>query len=373
MHKDLQKKFLKFHQTIKLDFDDNAKLREKRDLLLKELKEWLDKQAVENKTEKIVFHSFNQGSYAMGIGVEPLPGEDYDIDVAIVYHFPKGAFEPIVVKTWIYLALNKGNRTVLYKRPCMRVQYHKNGEESFHVDFASYSGVDYNEDKKSYPARGVPHDKDSQLWENSDSQVLIKFFHDKYSGDEHRQFVRVIRGLKRWKDFNFSASGTNRPIGIGITACAMSWFSPTKEWGDGKWEYNDCKALRRLVRSMLDSFQNYWAVEKRAFVRRLKIHLPVLPGNDLFEKMTDTQMGTFEEKLKRLLNSLDKALDEENLTKACKILKYEFGDDFPVPEETEAKNIGTAQRAGILSIGSSLSEFKLPVIDRGGSYGKNQN
>ena len=370
MHKDLQKKFLDFHQAIKLDFDDKAALQEKRDLLLKELKEWLDKQAEEKKTEKITFHSFNQGSYAMGTGIKPLDGEDYDIDVAIVYHFARGAYTPMEVKTWIYLALNKGNRTVLYKRPCMRTQYHKNGEESMHVDFASYSGADWNEDQKSYLARGVPHDKSSQFYENSEPKALLNIFNGKYSGDDHRQFIRVIRDKKRWKDVNFSSIGTNRPIGIGITACAMNWFSPTKDWVDGKWEYNDCKALRRLVRSMLDNFQAYWSEEKETFVRRLKVYLPVPPGNDLFEKMTDAQMKDFENKLKRLLDALDKALDEEDLKKACKILRDEFGDDFPVPETSEAKSIGAAQTAGTLVLGSTSTNYKTPVANVGGSHGK---
>ena len=66
----LQDAFLEFHDNIKLD-DENETLREKRDILLKVLKDHISDEAASYST-------FNQGSYAMGTGIKPDNG-DYDI------------------------------------------------------------------------------------------------------------------------------------------------------------------------------------------------------------------------------------------------------------------------------------------------------
>ena len=64
----IQKDFEDFHSKIKLDEnDENAKLREKRDTLIKELREKLP-------NDVLSFSEFHQGSYSMNIGVVPLDG-----------------------------------------------------------------------------------------------------------------------------------------------------------------------------------------------------------------------------------------------------------------------------------------------------------
>ena len=59
----LQKEFIDFHNEIKLD-DENQILRDKRDILLKKLKENISDDAE-------TYTTFNQGSYAIGTGVKP--------------------------------------------------------------------------------------------------------------------------------------------------------------------------------------------------------------------------------------------------------------------------------------------------------------
>lgn len=75
---DIQKQFVKFHDLIKLDFDSNKPLREKRDLLLEDLRLGLKKMFPENTP---TFDPFNQGSYDIGTGIEPIDEGDYDIDL----------------------------------------------------------------------------------------------------------------------------------------------------------------------------------------------------------------------------------------------------------------------------------------------------
>lgn len=119
----LQKQFLKFHDKIKIDFKDNKPLRDKRNLIIRNLREGLKKKYPENTP---TFSPFNQGSYDLATGVKPLKGEDYDIDVGIVFDISKKRTEPVELKQEIHEILNVyAKRNVEIMRPCVRVQYHK--------------------------------------------------------------------------------------------------------------------------------------------------------------------------------------------------------------------------------------------------------
>lgn len=324
----VQTYFNKFHDTIRRSYDDDSILREKRDLLLAELREGLRRHALAAGVKIPRYDWFNQGSYAMGTGIEPLSGEDYDIDVGLIFHLSKADYLPVQVKKWVYEALNSGNRTVEYKRPCVRVQYHRRGEVAYHVDFAVYSGKDYNWDKQTYLAKGFVGSKpEYKKWEPSEPHRLIEIFRHIFQGDEEsrNQFIRVIRFLKRWKDVNFSAEGSERPTGVAITACAMNWFQvePVYNLSDGKRYYDDLTALKNLAQSIIYQF-GYWNT-------RISVHLPVPPRNDLFEKMSDRQMGNFKSKLEVLVDVLTKVAAASDTASACASLRRVFGDDFPTP------------------------------------------
>jgi hypothetical protein len=86
----LQSQFNKFHDAIKIDFDGNQPLRDKRDLIVKNLRDGLKKIFYPNYPP--TFSSFNQGSYDLHTGVEALSGEDYDIDVGIIFNFSKSEY-----------------------------------------------------------------------------------------------------------------------------------------------------------------------------------------------------------------------------------------------------------------------------------------
>lgn len=322
----VQTYFNKFHETIRRSYDDNDILREKRDLLLGNLRDGLRSYA-QNRNIKIPrYDPFNQGSYAMGTGVEPCPGEDYDIDVGLRFHISKDDYSPIEVKIWVYNALQFGNRTVEYRRPCVRVQYHISGEDAYHVDFAVYSDKGYNWDNQTYLAKGLAGSQpENQFWEVAEPNGLIEIFRRKFAnqGDQD-QFRRVIRFLKRWKDVNFSADGNGRPTGIAMTACAMNWFQvkTVYNFDDGKHHYADLAALKILAESILNQFD---------FRTRMSVQLPVPPHNDLFEKMSDMQMQNFKIKLVGLTSVLDEAEKAPTPFVACRKLQHVFGDDFPLP------------------------------------------
>lgn len=88
----IQSQFEEFHTNIKLDDDDHgAKLREKRETLVSNLRA--------NLAEGVPsFTYFNQGSYAMNTGKKPKDG-NYDIDVGLKFDCKRDKYkDPVELK-----------------------------------------------------------------------------------------------------------------------------------------------------------------------------------------------------------------------------------------------------------------------------------
>ena len=343
----LQLYFEKFHDAIKMD-DENVILREKRDILITKLRDRLQ----EICEDPPAFVEFNKGGYAMNLGIKPLNG-DYDIDVGLDFQISKNDYpDPVVVKQWVYDALYGHTDDVKIKKPCVTVQYHQDDEPLYHVDFAIYArdGSSTN----IYLARGKPTSpEDQKKWEIDDPIGLIELIRGRFTDkNDRKQFRRVIRDLKRWKDVKFSSDGHSAPIGVGLAVCSYYWFSVSKILTDPvkmSYQYNDLDAMLNLVNAMIGGFTAV-STHNEKTLYRLKSDLPVQPYNDLFLKMTDTQMTDFKEKLEMLRDALIAAHDETDPRDACIILRRQFGDDFPVPELEE-----TAQKRGPAIISSSSS------------------
>lgn len=326
----LQKSFRDFHENIKLNnLDENQKLREKRDIVLEKLRE---RKASSTPT----FDPFNQGSYAMGTGIEPLEKGDYDIDVGLKFHISKKDYlDPVEVKQWVHDALYGHTQRVECRRPCVTVFYLRHDEPIYHVDLAIYSEPSY-EGGPLYLAKGKLHSRyEERIWEQSEPQKLIELVKNQFGDTEDReQFRRVIRYLKRWKDVQFSetASGKAAPIGIGITVAAYHWFKIRKSVDvfTDKVTYDDAHALKVFVNTLIGQFENVYFDGE--WTQRLCVKLPVAPYCDLFEKMTNSHMVFFKKKLERLLETLREVGNEPDLHYACQQLRDVFGRDFPLPK-----------------------------------------
>lgn len=344
MSKIVQTQFIKFHEGIKLiDTEDNETLREKRNMLIKEIEAYLKKKSEDEDKALITFSSVNQGSYSMGTGIKPLADQDYDIDIALLFIISKDYYTPVEVKKWIYEALSKYPRTVEYKKPCVRVQYQKDGESTFHVDLACYANA--NSDNKTYISKGKPTSTNADKeWEISEPKELKSKINGKYSDtSEKQQFKRAIRYLKRWKDFKIKNTVDGKPTGIALSALAYNGFNPEieKDSFTGEKTENDLYATLNLVKYILDQFDIFDSIS---------VYLPVPPHNDLFEKMKKNEKQTtkLKEKLKDLHADLVKAKDETDPVEACKILNKQFGDDFPIPPKET-----TGQKRNLAVVGST--------------------
>lgn len=343
----IQKELEEFDAKIKLNrFDENKVLREKRDIVLDKLRDKFAKMRNDGKAVPR-FEHFNQGSYEMGTGIQPVQG-DYDIDVGLRFNCSTEAYKnPVDLKHLVADALEEHTELgTVIRRSCVTVNYKKDGEQTFHVDLAVYAYDDPDSSvKKLHLAKGKEGagEKD-RWWERSDPIGLASWVESRFSEEnERRQFLRVVRLLKRWKSKRFETAGTNSPHGIGLTIIAGRLFAPkvTKDEVAKTETFDDLEAMRGLVTQMLS---NFYAVGKRedgSTLYRLKALLPVEPGKDVFEKMTDGQMTTLRERLEQFQKRMDVATNEADPVEACREMSKEFGNEFPVPEKEE-----TADRRG---------------------------
>lgn len=350
----IQTQMMQFHETIKLKrFEENAILLEKRQIILDRLDDGLKKIFANKNLQPPSYEWFGQGSYAMGTGVKPLEG-NYDIDVGICFKIAKADYpDPVKVKEWVLEALKNLTSWVEIRRPCVTVFYQRNREPIYHVDLAIYSDSECNPDDKMYLAKGKQNSSSEyRIWQEADPQGLMDLIKNYFQDNEdEKQFRRIIRYLKRWKDLKFSSDGNAAPIGIGITVAAYHWFIPKRSIDpfNSQRKYDDLDALGCFVQAMISRFQPKYADGN--WYERLEVKLPVAPYCDLFEKMTDSQMTTFKEKLFTLLASIHEAQEKADPIEACKLLHDEqFGEDFPVPDRPST---GQKRPPAIVSSSSS--------------------
>lgn len=100
----LDKLFKKFNETITISSSKKDSLRASRDALRNDIENWF----VDHDKQKPIFHG--QGSYAMKTLINPLFGEDYDIDDGIYIHGYENQDiskwpQPSTVHSWIKSAV----------------------------------------------------------------------------------------------------------------------------------------------------------------------------------------------------------------------------------------------------------------------------
>lgn len=332
----IQQHFQAFHDLIKLDDDDEkAKLREKRETLLKTLRASLGDDVP-------AFENFNQGSYSMHTGVVPLAG-NYDIDVGLVFDCSRDTYpDSVELKKKVRDALDSKGRTVLIRRPCVTVNYMRDGETDYHVDLAIYVK---RADGKLDLAKGKENSgRELRIWEASDPKGLTEAICNAFTKEEDlAQYRRCIRYLKSWRNVQFANGGA--PRSIALTVAALHWFKPRME-SSGR--PGDLLAMLDWVSAILSNFT--YASTEEGVHERLQVTLPVQPRNDLMAGMTKAQMAAFKSKLEALRDALRKAYGEDLPEDACKLLNKQFGDDFKVPEKSE-----TARKVAPAVVGTGHS------------------
>lgn len=348
----IQKYFKEFNKKIKMDYDVKNELKDKRDILLGILR---------NADELPAFTEYNQGSYSMYLGVEPLDKE-YDIDVGLRFHTDCSNYEPMDLKDKIYELLKDHTEYgAKIKKPCITVTYKEDGEAAYHVDLVVYTYEDKDDTSSQlFLARGKNSESDETYWEKSDPVGLVNYVNDKYNGDEFKddreQFRRVIRYLKRWKNRRFSSSGNAEPPSIGITLIAVDKFESSKNYDylEEKYVYDDLDAVLNFAKEIKNLFTIKGISDSGRVLYNIEYYIPATlkfeTDTNIFKKMSDNYMTDFKEKIDSLVTDLENVKNETDEVEQCEKLRKIFGDDFPVPEK---KNAAKQQRNCIPPVSSS--------------------
>lgn len=337
---DLQKQFLEFHDAIKLGtYEENGFLREKRDLIIDKLKSKLAERKDDGYPQ--YERSFNQGSYALNTGIQPIKDGDYDIDVGVLLDCHKEDYKPVELKELVADCIKHNNRTVEVSRSCVTVTYMKNGKPDYHVDLPIYAKSSNAYDDTYYLAKGRKGlAEDKRVWQAADPEGINSIINGLYKGndtyenngsDQRKQFRRCVRYLKRWRH--------HKSVGIhsiGLTMAAYHWLGPEVE------VKNDGEVLLSLVKTILNNFD---------CSGRLSINLPITPGGDLLKSVNDDDMATIKERFETLRNNLQSAVDEPDAHEASKTLRKSFSDDFSIVAKTDKAK--KSNQAPYVSTGTS--------------------
>lgn len=321
----LQKEFIKFHDTIKLGtYDENQTLRSKRDLLINELTLALKEEKIPGTDTALTFSKIDLGSYAMKTGVIP-EGGDYDIDVGIVFNVTRKQYDSHELKKLVFDKLNKQhNRTVEYNRPCITVKY----ADGYHVDVAVYC----SEGSDRYIAWGKQHNKATHSWWESDPEGLKTWVNNvDLDAEKKAQFRRITRYLKKWKIKHFSDSGNIAPPSIGLTIQTRNGFNYDN--------VSDLSALINVVRQIKLKFTQKWDPVSESLKWSIEQNLPVKPCKNVYYKMKLGQQDAFYIRVENLLQALEQAQGEKSDAETSKILRKVFGNDFPLVEDVKASNV----------------------------------
>jgi hypothetical protein len=329
----------KFHHKIKLGRQDDAyrEARAKDDSILGEL-------ALEFKTAGYpIIDNFMQGSLKTDTGIKH-PTDDFDIDRAIVIDADCSPDNPVEVKKLVLGVLEKrGFKNAKVKKPCVTADYSNN---NLHIDIVVYRKLG---DQYELAVGKLTSTEANREWSASEPKKLIAHINDssQYHGSSDlqlKQFKRLVRYIKRWRDEKFGQTVGKKVFSIGLTLMLKEEFCPSMT-ENGK--VDDLKSLRDTVFAILNAHY-FQSIGDSKY--KLNVNLPVQPYRNVFENSsidTGTQLNN---KFKMMLASLDKALAEASLRKQCEILQGLFGDDFEIPAKEQNNNLGkvTFSSAGVV-------------------------
>lgn len=303
----VQTQFNQFHNHILLE-NLRSTLVDSRERLIKGLHQKLS----------LSFTPYNQGSYAMGTGVRPINGNDYDIDLALHFNTTTKKYpDPVELKLRVKKALeNMGYASddIEVQDPCVTLHL-----RDHHVDLAIYAS-DHNQ--QPVFAWGKKRGSSQNSWEPADPHQMITLVNRRFTkGDRKNQFIRIIRYLKRWKDENFRSQGYSAPPGIALTTLVYEWFDPVLI----NRKPDDLEALHQF----LERAKRY-----QYGVGNYDFSLPMKPKRDLFRKLKEgkTHLEDYQKKMRALTDDVRQTrhhLHQGRKDEALQLLHKQFGRDFP--------------------------------------------
>ena len=300
---DIHDLFKKFNNEISLSTDKQNNLRKGRDALRSKIKTWFTDHDKQQPT------FCWQGSFAMKTTVNPINGNEYDLDDGVYLSGYSDINQdswpsPSTVHSWIKCAVDgHTQKSPVDNDTCVRVVY----EAGYHIDYPIYIMQD-----------DVAHlANKTKGWIVSDPKAFKDWFIKKVQ-DNDEQLRRVVKYMKAWKEYK------EVPLkGIEITILAANNFEI--------YEGRDEKSLRDTLSKIISTLNENFTCVK-----------PVSPGEDLFDGISETKKNKILNGLTELKEALDKAIEEDDPAIASDYMIDMFGERFPKGESPKKSDETTA-------------------------------
>jgi hypothetical protein len=335
----IQTHFDKFDKAIYLtsQSDGYKKAKEKNKGILKVIKEKFKEAGFP------VIEDFLQGSFPINTAIISL-GDDYDIDQSIVISATNAPSDPVLLKLVILDVLEKRSfikRKV--KMPCVTADY---TSINLHIDYTVYK-KDINGNYKLAVGK-VGSSDEIKEWSDSDTKGLLDWIvstngYGENATNKRKQFKRLVRYMKRWRDNTFSDEVRNKIFSIALTVMIKEQYKPYFTATEVE---SDLVVLKKVIDNILSA--GYLKVSSYSPIQyRVSVLLPKEPCRDIFQHNSDgnkiagsdQNIGTqLKNKLTLLTEKLQNTLDEGNEIEQCKVLNKIFGSDFKIPKESPTKS-----------------------------------
>lgn len=330
----LQKQFLKFHSTIKVETET---LREKRDILVNKIRASLKEDG------HPLPEALNQGSYIYGVGVFPVGEEEYDIDVGLDFPIKSQDHDAKKVRKWVYNAIKHHTDNVEDRGPCIRVRY----AAGYHVDLVVYARYENDENTEKYSLA-----KKDGTWALAEPKKLKqhiidarKPFADTKDNSGSDQLQRITRYLKRWNDLDIPGDSPDKASGLATLLLVIKHL--TAPILDSNGEPDDLQALLKVARGVKNTFG------------RVVVTKPTQQFEDMYAKMSEKAMDKFKTRFTSLVTDLEKANGQSEVD-ACKTIRKQFGDDFPEAEEKTESKKSLSKSDAVADMRAAVSGFENP-------------
>lgn len=344
----LQTQYTKFFDSIKLtrESDKYKEAREKDDLITPKVESAFKVKGYE------VNSNFLQGSLATHTGIIPLDG-DYDIDRAVVITKSSSPTDPVEPKKVVKEVLSShGFKNPRIKTPCVTANYEN---KPLHIDFPIYRIDEYGNYQLAVGKENA--NEENRNWDDSDPKGLVNWITsdtnhqscllEKLTDAEKWQYYRLVRYIKRWRDFQYESETQRKKIySIALTVMFKESFKPNV---DDSGKTDDHSALKATLEIILN--KKYYFIDTGEGNFNIIVNLPVKPNRDIFNDKGSNVGTTLKNRLKKLLDTLHTVDDNEDLKEQCELLQKQFGDDFPVPDNSNNSNSRTTSKtAGLVGV-----------------------
>ena len=342
----IQTHFNNFDKKIYITtFSDEYKdAKDKDDSILSDIKAKFKEQGYTIK------ESFLQGSFSVLTAIKN-KDKDYDIDRSVVISSEDAPDDPVAPKKEVLAVLeNRNFQNAKVKLPCITADYKS---KKLHIDYTVYTKDDAGNYKLAVGKVGSSDN--IKEWALSDPIGLRDWISSSEGYGEspvskRKQYKRLVRFMKRWRDEKFSEEVRKKIFSIGLTVMIKNEYKPDSEATEVE---DDLNVLKKVVDNIL-SGSYFSLVSSNPDQYRISVMLPKSPFKDIFQHKnssgitidgSDKNIGTqLKNQLETLKGKLKDALDEKDEIKQCEILNKVFGSDFEIPEKKSDTSSGSAEK-----------------------------